>query len=1028
MAENDAVAKHERYNRWIGVFVFAVASVVYLMTVAPTVAFWDCGEYIGAAHSLGIPHPPGNPLYVMAGRVFSVLLPFFEQVAYRVNLISVFSGSFTVLFLYLIVVRIVVGWIGMPDTMWKRATVYVGGVVGALFAGFGSTFWFSAVEAETNVVSMVFVAAGTWLALKWAQSNDPRRDRLLLLIAYLVFLGIGVHMMSMLAIVPVGLFVLLVDKEKRTDWRLWAASILLFSVMYSMGLFLFAAPLLILLAAVYAFMGYKDSRVVNVALFSLAVLVRLIVDFRSLSQDTLSFGEVLQHSLPFAVLLGIAIVELLQDNPATAPRFRARWRFIFWLSAFAIVGYSVHMYIPIRSNLRPVIDENHPADLESFVNFLERKQYGSDNMVTRMFHRRGDLSRQFGIDGHMGYGGFHLTQFYHFNESMDTDRDNSLFETYGAGGGWLRLLLYLIPTAFMLFGWYYLWGRSRNTAILMIALMLMGSIALVFYMNFADGTRLERHDYEYWQRSIRHAMSQGLSRAEAEARIEKPAPVHREVRVRDYFFTAGFMWFGVWIGIAASCLLHMLFTSRKPWMRTLGPIAIILLAASPALPLVSNFEESNRSGDWVPYDYAYNLLMSCGKDGILFTNGDNDTFPLWFLQEAEGIRKDVRIVNLSLLNTKWYIKQLKDVEPKISVKYSDDDIDAMPHMRNPYKKDSRIRLPRSNLEVVIPGVERHPIMKVQDQMIVHIVDQNIGIRPIYLAVTVSGDNRMGLDPYLSMEGLVYRVNERPVSERHRVDIDRTRYLLDKVYRYTGLGREDMHLNETTHKLLANYSAGYMYIAYAMRDSLTQQKTKVEQLEKQVADSTVASDSLRAELQQARTQYTSDVDMVVEKLDECVALMPWDWRPRTLRHEVLLTHGRAEEAVQRAREALEINPDWVDYKKMLAQALDESGKRDSANAILEGLLDTDTDPWFSYLTLAQNHADAGRYDSAIAYMKRFQEGHPGDKRAKSLIDYFQNQKREAARKAGEQAAEEAAESMGVELEKFDPAVAGESAPQ
>ncbi|MBD3239442.1 MAG: DUF2723 domain-containing protein [Chitinivibrionales bacterium] len=995
MADNDAVVKHERYNRWIGALVFAIALVVYLMTVAPTVAFWDCGEYIGAAHSLGIPHPPGNPLYVMAGRVFSVLLPFFEQVAYRVNLISVLSAAFTVLFLYLIIVRVVVGWLGTPDTMWKRATVYVGGVVGALFAGFGSTFWFSAVEAETNVVSMVFVVVGTWLALKWAQSKDPKRDRLLILVSYLVFLGIGVHMMSMLAIVPVGLFVLLVDKEKATDWRLWAASILLFSVMYSMSLFLFAAPLLILMAAVYAFMNYKDSRTVNVVLFALAVLVRLVVDFRSFSQETLTFGQVMQNSLPFAVLLGIAIVELMQENPAKAPRFRSHWRFIFWLSLFAILGFSIHMYIPIRSNLRPVIDENHPATLDSFVQFLERKQYGSDNMVTRMFHRRGELSRQFGIDGHMGYGGFHLTQFFHFNESMDVDRDNGLFETYGTGGGWLRLLIYLIPTAFMLFGWYYLWGRSRNTAILLITLMLMGSIALVFYMNFADGTKLERHDYEYYQRTIRHAMSQGLSRAEAEARIEKPAPVHREVRVRDYFFTAGFMWFGVWMGLSASCLLHLLFTNRRPWMRTLGPIAIILLAASPALPLVSNFEESNRTGDWVPYDYAYNLLMSCDKDGILFTNGDNDTFPLWFLQEAEGIRKDVRIVNLSLLNTKWYIKQLKDIEPKVHITFSDQEIDEMPHMRNTFKKDSRIRLPRSKLEVTIPGVERHPVMKVQDQMIVHIVDQNIGRKPIFLAVTVSSDNRMGLDPYLSMEGLVYRVNERPISEKHRVDIERTRYLLDKVYRYTGLGRSDMHLNETTHKLLANYSAGYMYIAYAMRDSLSQQKAQVAQLEKQVADSTAASDSLRAELQQVRAQYEGDVDMVVDKLNECVALMPWDWRPRTLRHEVLLSHGRADEAVQRAREALVVNPDWVDYKKMLAQALDEAGQRDSANTILEGLLDTDKDPWFSYLTLAQNHADAGRYDSAIAYMQRFQQGHPGDKRAKSLIDYFQAQKRAAA---------------------------------
>ncbi len=1023
--EKSPEALHARYNRIFGGVAFLFSLIAYLLTVAPTVAFWDCGEYVGAAHSLGVPHPPGNPLYVLLGRVFSILFFFFEQVAYRVNLISVLSGAFSVLFIYLIVVRVVRGWLGIPDTTWKRATMYVGGLVGALYAGFGSTFWFSAVEAEVNVVSMLFVVAGTWLALKWAQSSDPKRDRLLVLVSYLVFLGIGVHMMSMLAIVPVGLFILISDRNKLRNWRLWAAGLLLFSVMYSMELFLYVAPLLVLLSAIYAFANYKDSRFYNAILFGLALAVRLVIDFRSMSQDTIQFQEMVQNSIPFVVLLVLAIVELVQDNPAQTPTFRSQWRFIFWLSCFAIVGYSVHLYIPIRSALHPIIDENHPATWDAFIQFLERKQYGSDNMVLRMFHRRGTFANQFGIDNHMGYGGFHLTQFFHFGGSMEVDRTTSLFKTYGLAGGWLRLLVYLVPTAFMLFGWVYLFKRARNAAFLLISLVVMGTIALVFYMNFADGTRMERFDYEYWQNAVSRAMQQGLTRAQAEARLQKPPPVHREVRVRDYFFTSGFMWYGAWIGVAVSCLLHALFTSRRRWLRQLGPIAMVLFAVSPALPFASNLEASSRKGDWVPYDYAYNLLMSCDKDGILFTNGDNDTFPLWFLQEAEGIRKDVRIVNLSLLNTKWYIKQLKHIEPQVALSYSDEEIEQMPHERNPFEKDTRIKLPHTKLPLVIPGRDRHPVLKVQDKLILNIVDANRWEKPIFLAVTVSEDNRMGLDPYLSMEGLVYRVNKEVVPPERRIDVDRTMYMLEKVYRYRGLGSADMHLNETTHKLLANYSAGYLYVAYALREPLEKLKVEVDSLEKRVATDSEASDSLKQQLENTRTEYQRTLDMVVDKLDECVALMPWDWRPRTLRHEFLIAHERNEEALKRAQEALVIDPDWIDYKKMLAQALEVSGQRDSANTVLRGLRDSDPDPWFTYLALAQNEAGAGRYDSAIAFIKEFQESHPGDQRPAAAIAYFQNKKKEAA---GGETATAPAESAAAAQEPSEGATAPKAVTQ
>ncbi len=919
---------HTRYNRAFALLVFGITLAVYVMTVAPTVPFWDCGEYIGAAHSLGIPHPPGNPLYVLLGRATSILLGFFNDVGYRINLISSISGAFTAMMLYLLIVRVTTLWMGKPDTTWKKITTYTGGVVGALFAGFGSTYWFSCVEAEVIMPSMLIVVIGTWLALKWADSKSPTRDRYLLLIAYLVFLGIGIHMFTMMTMAPVGLFILLVDKEKRTDWRLWVVGFLLMSVMFAISWFFWIGPILIAFTFVMSLFEGANQR---------------------------------------------------------------KWRFVFWLSFVALLGYSVHLFIPIRSALEPIINENHPDDWQALRAFLERKQYGSENMITRMFWRRGSLLKQFGVDSNMGFGGFHLTQFFHFGGGPEVDRTASVFENWGALGGLSRLIIYLVPTFFMFFGWFYLFKRNRNVAILMITMVILGTIGLVFYMNFADGTRLERRDFDYWQSMVQRAMQQGMSRQQAEAQIQMPPPVHREVRVRDYFFTPGFMFLGVWMGIAASCLLHFLFTNKDRFFRTtLAPIIAVLLAVSPAIPLTQNFSSASRAGDYVPYDYAYNLLMSCDKDGILFTNGDNDTFPLWALQEAYGIRKDVRIVNLSLLNTNWYIKQLKDLEPKVPINFSDEQIDGLTHEANRFEQPVDYTMSRANITVRLPSREEKNALRVQDKMVLHIVDANAWRKPIYFAVTVSNDGKMGLDPYLQMEGLVYRLNPEQVPASERIDIDKTVFLLDKVYNFRGLGDGDANMNETSYKLLTNYAAGYIQVAMALRQPLSDLKQRIEALEQGAGET---NQEASAELAATRKEYQEKLDLAIGKMDQCISLMPYEWRWRMLRQEMLMAHGLYDQAENRAREALEIEPNNPEYLKSLGQALSAMGQTDEANNVWRKLVNVDSNPWDAHLLLARSLEEKGEYDSAIDVMKKFQESHPGDRRASQMISLLQKSKAE-----------------------------------
>lgn len=927
---------HKKYNRIYALFVLLFTFVTYIATVAPTVAFWDCGEYIGASHSLGVPHPPGNPLYVLIGRVFSMVFFFFKQVAYRINLISVFSASFASMLIYLIVVRAMISWMGIPDTPWKRITVYISGVVGAFFTAFGYTFWFSAVEASVYIPSMFVVVLCSWLAMVWSQSKDPNRDRILILLAYCSFLGISIHMMSMFALIPISFYIVLCDKSKMEDWRLWIVGVLMFAVIYHVSLFLWLGPI---------------------------------------------------------TVIGTLVMSFLEKSAVK------KWRLYFWIAFFALMGYSVHIYIPIRSTIQPIIDENHPVirineagkvDWLAFKAFLERKQYGSESMVTRMFHRLGAWNKQYGIDGHMGYGGFHLTQFFHFGRSVGIDRNNTVFENWGAAGGLIRLLLYLIPTFLMIYGWLYLWKRNRNVAIFLIFLFLLTSAILVMYMNFADGTRPMKRDYIAWVRSGRQG----------------PMPLqHREVRIRDYFFTGGFMFYGMWIGIAFGCILHALFTNANRFLRTqLAPIIAVLFAVSPALPFSQNIKENDRTKDWVPFDYAYNLLMSCERDGIIFTNGDNDTFPLWFLQEAAEIRRDVRVVNLSLLNTKWYIKQLKDLEPKVAVSYTIKEIeDKLNHQLNPLEKAVNYRMPNAGIIVTLPGRDTKRALKVQDQMVINIVDSNKWKKPIYFAVTVSSDNLMGLGPYLQMQGLVYRVMPRRVQRTEQLHLDRTLFLLDKVYRFRSLGDGSAPISETGRKLMSNYAASYIQVVVTLRQPLAQMKAEIANYEESLKDSSVLADTTytieerEKDIEAKKKEYNEVIDLVINKLDQCIGLMPWDWRPRLLQQEILIGHDRLDKAMEKIEVALRIEPGNKEYLKVKARLYDLKGDKAKANELLKGLAQEETDPWPSYSMMCKNYEDQGHFDSAIMVMRQFQMIHPGDRRAATMITRLQKQKADAESK-------------------------------
>src|SRR5690606_32624601 len=249
-----------------------------------------------------------------------------------------------------------------------------------------------------------------------------------------------------------------------------------------------------------------------------------------------------------------------------------------------------------------------------------------------------------------------------------------------------------------------------------------------FYMHFADGTQMEMRDHEYWKSTNFNPQ-------------QKPAPVHLEVRDRDDFFTAGFMCMGILFGVPSAFLLDKLGRMSRSGRTALPRGAGLALAfLAMAVPIYSNFKENNRHGDYIPWDYAYNLLNSCRPNGVLFTNGDNDTFPLWFIQEVEGVRTDVRVVNLSLVNTDWYIRQLRSHEPSLAIGFTDDEIKALEPQPWRFKEAVGFKVPNSSISVELTP---RSYLKVQDIMVLHIVQNNYPKRPIHFAVTVSDDNMMG---------------------------------------------------------------------------------------------------------------------------------------------------------------------------------------------------------------------------------------------------------------------------------------------
>ncbi|NOZ62746.1 MAG: DUF2723 domain-containing protein [Calditrichaeota bacterium] len=727
-------------NRILAIFVFLASTIVYLRTIAPTVSFWDCGEFITTAHIMGVPHPPGAPFYLLVAHIFS-MIPFAKDIALRINTISSLTSGLTVMFTYLIIVRLIIMYRGAIKDHFDRLVTYGGGLVGALTFAYTESFWFNAEEAEVYAISMFFTAFIIWLILLWYEKADSSTsDKYILLIAYLVGVVIGIHLLSILALPAIFLlayFRKYKKPEMGTFLSFMAVAGLIFFVIYP-GI-VKKLPDLILFLNTNAGPSFS-------AIFFIIVFILVLYGIK----------KAMDHKRRF---LFLALTSLL----------------------LIVMGASTYASIYIRSNLNPKLDENDPENMENMVKYLNREQYGDWSIV----ERRASLWEYQIKKMYLRYFGWQ-----YIGKGTTLDDDGRIVENFSLHG------LFMIPFLIGLIGMVHHFRRDWKNASVVLTLFIMTGLAIVIYLN-----------------------------------QENPQP-----RERDYVYTGSFMAFAFWIGIGAAAILDSIkeaMSKRSLKTQLVGGFAalFILLLASPVRLLAFNYHSHDRTGNYVAYDYSYNILQSCEPNAILFTNGDNDTFPLWFLQYVEGIRTDIRIVNLSLLNTPWYIKQLRDQEPKVPISLSDTRIESLQPMLWEKPKIVRIEIPREaytkdlqdlteqkrlvadtikNPEIVF---ELKPTLygkgiRVQDLMILNIIQANRFTKPIYFALTVSQENLINLTKYLRMDGLVYKLltyKGQTLSPMHLKN-----NLLNK-FRYRNLNNPKVYFNENIKGLLRNYHGAYYHL-------------------------------------------------------------------------------------------------------------------------------------------------------------------------------------------------------------------------
>jgi hypothetical protein len=721
----DILSKKE--NTIIGFLVFAFTLVIYMLTNAKSLSFWDAGEYITSSSILGVPHPPGNPFYIMLGRFFTILGSTFPHAAV-VSFISSLFSAFAVMFTYLITVQL----LSMNEK--NKTLVASGGIIAAILTAFSFTFWMNAIEAEVYAGLAFIINICVWLTFVWVKKQkDFSHQNILLLIIYILFLGFCIHQTS-LQVAPALLFIcvyplILPHIKKGSFWaQFFGLSFILF--------------------VVYVIFN-QIGKATNIP-----VIEKFVV------------------GAGFFVMLYFYLKDKIRP--------------IVWFYAFILIllGFSPHLFLYIRSASRPFMNEGYPHTFDLFMDYILRRQYGDFSFMVR---RAAFFKDQLG---------FHFLRYFSW-QFMHTEALAAFFK---APQLIFQVISNLLVTFLGLMGFYHTFKKNRHSFNYLTALFFMVSIAMIFVMNLSD----------------------------------------KEVRDRDYFFTTAYNFWAIAMGIGAVALIRSVdFLKSK---KIIQIILLVVLMAYPFVNMASQYKIHDRTGELVSLDYGLNLLNSLEENAIIFTNGDNDTFPLWYIQavkdpyaveniwpakeiqptqetkkliadaiaykntQCAGIRKDVTVANLSLLNTPWYIRQLRDKEGVV-FSMDDDIIDKMTPIRLPEAAEVQVGDEGSAYSFKI-SLEKETVLMVNNLAVIQIIKDNFGKRPIYFAVTCSENS--GFGKHLRNEGMVDRVVA--VENNGMIDAVRLEQNLTKVFKYRGIENNRLYKDDNMSRLITNYGAAFMRLS------------------------------------------------------------------------------------------------------------------------------------------------------------------------------------------------------------------------
>ncbi len=692
------------------------AFLVYVWTLAPTTWFWDTSEYIATAHILGIPHPPGNPLFVVIGRVWSLLLaPTGLEVAARINLLAALTSALATGFFFLVTWRILRGWLEVEDgkrppsgqglaAQLTRRMPLVGAWLGALMGATAFTVWNqSNVNEKVYTLSVLGIAAASWLAIRWHDRRDhPGSGWLLVAAVYVMVLGSTNHLMALLPAPAIGLLVLTVKPRTLLDPKILTRS-------------------------------------------------------------------------------GLAVVLALSFN----------------------------FFLPIRSAQDPVINEGEPVceslggaavaiytngrlGCEALAANLTREQYQKPSVLA-------DPTSDF-TNPSPRTAGLLAHQLLNYFQYFDWQWARGLSDSEVPGNR--RLPVTLLFLGLGVWGLVVSVRSGRGPGVFMGTLAVTLSVALVFYLNFKYGYSLDALTPEGIDRSM------------------------REVRERDYFFIGSFHLWGFLAGMGLVAAWRWAAGGGRPESRPRHLALASPLLAVAFIPLVFNFAWADRSDDYSARDWAYNMLQSVEPYGILFTNGDNDTFPLWYLQEVEEVRQDVTVIVVQYLYTEWYLSQLRrHTAPGRQRPFRpDDEVGVYPPPPEPPSRAitsltdeemSQVRSGRLGQDFTVPlgdtalQYSAGTWLGRGDRLALAVIRDSLGDRPIHFASTGGLPQTLGLNRWSVRQGLASRLRMDASAEDEGivqvsaqlggdlVAVDTTLTLVQDVFSYRGLEERDIWTDRST---------------------------------------------------------------------------------------------------------------------------------------------------------------------------------------------------------------------------------------